>query len=505
MKNNILQESLDVENKAYKENSGISIKDANLGQVGQILDLVVNYQESQKSSLKEIYCNFLNCDESKLTCDTKDFCSYKKRVIIYTLFKDKGYQYKSLLNKENSIDKDISSSYSKSYHDDYNDFQLINISANKTVRIPTAIHLGVQKGNNNFIIKTVSDYNYFGIKFFYKKGNEKLIDNFYNYLIKQIDLNNFYKSSKITPDLDFLNLKDLSWKDIILDKKTKDKLVYNIIDFFEKEEIYKKNGISTKCGLIWEGPPGTGKTLAAQILAKQLKDITFIWVTPDDLTRSCDVKKIYTIAKDLKPSIVFFEDADLFCTQRGSTGDHTILGEIMNQLDGLIPLEGVVTIFTTNDPGAMEQAIIDRPGRFDERIEFLPPKKNGIIKIMKKCLNKPEYDKSSLDEIAENSEDINLTGAHIKRLCDLATIYAIKDNSINDKNIAIIKKDHFNQAFDNIKNMRIKAGNKISFEKKTVSTTMENIKNEHGKIKIDENKKNRFRFSSESVISNYFK
>ena len=438
----------------FANNKNITLNKATLGQTGQILDLILHPPREEH---KNAHCQYLECDPDDLIRDTKQFPAYKANLFKYVLFyKDKKYKKEDLnttmKNSDGkSFDYCVSASESK-------DFQIINISQDKTVRIPTRIHVGMKKGSTKFIMKLVEDFNYFAIQFYYVKGKEKVIDDFIDYLNDLVDKNNFYKGQKISPGMDFLKLGNITWNDIFLDSETKEKISNNILDFFEKEEIYKKNGISSKCGLIWEGPPGTGKTLAGRVVASVLEGITFIWITPDDVRSASDVKSIYKIAKDLGPSVVFFEDADLYCVDRGRGGRNPVLGEIMNQLDGLVPLEGVVTIFTTNDPDVLEQALIDRPGRFDERVEFLPPKALVIVKMMKKFLTIPSYDEDDFDDIAEKSEKIKLTGAHIKRLCDLSTIFAIKDDSLDENDIAQLKKEHFEKAFENIKDMKIKAG-----------------------------------------------
>ncbi len=461
------------EDPRYLNNKDAILKDANLGQVAQTLDLILH---PPREEFKNVHAQYLECNTSDLIRDTKEFPPYKANLLKYVLFyKDKKYKKEDLNSTmKNSdgecIDYCVSSSDSK-------DFQIIHISKDKTVRIPTRIHVGMKKGMNKFVMKLIEDCGYFAIEFYYVKGNEKAIDKFLEYLNDLVDKNNFYKGQKISPSMQFLKLGDITWSDIFLDSETKDKISDNILDFFEKEEIYKKNGISTKCGLIWEGPPGTGKTLAGRVVANSLDGITFIWITPDDVRSARDIKSIYKIAKDLGPSVAFFEDADLYCVDRGQGGRNPILGEIMNQLDGLVPLEGVVTIFTTNDPGVLEKALIDRPGRFDDRVEFLPPRALVIVKMMKKFLTIPSYDEDDFDDIAEKSEKIKLTGAHVKRLCDLAIIYAIKDGSLDDDDIAQLKKEHFEKSFENIKNMRIKAGeSKAEYLKNKKADSCEDFK-----------------------------
>lgn len=456
-KSDVILELNEKDNR-FKDNKDINLKDSKLGEFGQILDIVMNPQIKQRDLFEEVYCKFLDCSPSEIKKDVKKYPPYKTNVIKFCLneiIKSKG----RYLNVDLSIDREIEDKTETISISQFGkNSQIINIGPEKTVRIPTYFHIGLKKEKEKFILETIEDYGYFALCFRYKKGNEKSIDNFIEYFNELIKKNNFYKKGKITPQMEFLKLEKLDWSDVFLQEEVKDQIMYNITDFYEKEEIYNKNGINAKCGLIWEGQPGTGKTLTAKVLFNKLEDITCLWITPDSACSARDIKNIYEIARDLSPSLVFFEDADLYCIDRSYSRGNPILGEIMNQLDGLIPLKGVITIFTSNDPGVMEKALVDRPGRFDERIVFNPPSADIAIKMIEKYLDIPSYNKKDLAHVAEVSEEMKLTGSHIKRLCDLSVIYAIKDNSIDKNDIAIIKKQHFDNAVDKIKNMKIKSG-----------------------------------------------
>lgn len=490
---------LNSKDRRFLDNKDVILSKAKLGELAQILDVVHNPYDKQISLLEEIYSKFLECSPKEIKKDTKKYPPYKANVIKFCLNKmvrSKGTYSDIDLSLERESDDGIKTI---SVSESGKSSQIIYIDPVKTVRIPTCFHIGLQKGKDKFVLETVEDYGYFAICFRYKKGNEKVIDKFIDYFDELMKNNNFYKGGKITPQMEFLKLEDLDWSDVFLKEEIKEQIMYNITDFYEKEEIYKKNGINTKCGLIWEGQPGTGKTLTAKILFNKLEGITCLWVTPDSVRSAYDIKNIYEIARDLSPSLVFFEDADLYCVDRSYSRGNPVLGEIMNQLDGLVPLEGVVTIFTSNDPGVMEKALVDRPGRFDERIVFDPPLAELAIKMMKKYLSIPQYDDKDLFDIAKSSEEMKLTGSHIKRLCDLSIINAIKDNSMDSNNIAIINKNHLKDAVCKIKDMKIKSGEeKIDYlsKKKEYATDLsascvsETIVHQETKAKEEEPKRN---------------
>ena len=85
--------------------------------------------------------------------------------------------------------------------------------------------------------------------------------------------NNYFRGKKIKPDGKFLNIKkgEYSWDDIILDQTVKDEVKRNITDYFDLREIFKKNNLPPKRGMICFGQPGTGKTLLGKVLASQIE------------------------------------------------------------------------------------------------------------------------------------------------------------------------------------------------------------------------------------------
>lgn len=74
--------------------------------------------------------------------------------------------------------------------------------------------------------------------------------------------NNLYKGKKISADCRFLELKDVTWNDIILEPKTIKVVQEQVNELFEFSEYLKANKINIKRGVILAGPPGCviGKT-----------------------------------------------------------------------------------------------------------------------------------------------------------------------------------------------------------------------------------------------------
>lgn len=244
--------------------------------------------------------------------------------------------------------------------------------------------------------------------------------------------NNFLKGEKITPKGKFLKLHPQTFVDLKLPEDKKKAIKVGALEFFKKKDIYTKNNIPFKRGLIFAGEPGTGKTLTGKVLASST-DATFIWVTADYFDRysdSTDFKMLLDMAKELAPSILFAEDIDDYLKISGA------IDAIKGQMDGLDSLDGVVTILCTNYPEQIPAALIDRPSRFDDVVMFELPNETLRYEILDQHAKNLEIDNREevLKKIAKDSD--SLTGAHLKEVI----IYSCLLASDEDRD-TIIEKD----------------------------------------------------------------
>ena len=158
--------------------------------------------------------------------------------------------------------------------------------------------------------------------------------------------------------------------DIIMDEPTRRLLWRNVIDLHARREVLKGHGVPVRRGVLLHGPPGTGKTFACRWLCAKLPQTTRIIVAGSALQQ---VAAVFALARMLQPSLVIFEDVDLVFTARDITAQGSILGELLDQMDGLRPHEDVGFVLTTNAIERIEAAIKDRPGRISQCIHLGPP------------------------------------------------------------------------------------------------------------------------------------
>ena len=130
-------------------------------------------------------------------------------------------------------------------------------------------------------------------------------------------------------------------------------------------------GGSLPSGVLFYGPPGTGKTFAARALAKET-GWAFIAVNGQELQSDRDaVKKLIKRARDIRPVIVFIDEADDVLADRSSNAwNKSVTNDLLTAMDGAKgKVPDIVWVAATNMPDALDSAVV-RGGRFTEKIYF---------------------------------------------------------------------------------------------------------------------------------------
>jgi transitional endoplasmic reticulum ATPase len=157
-------------------------------------------------------------------------------------------------------------------------------------------------------------------------------------------------------------------RDVLRDLAYKMKQVHNL----------EKMGGSLPPGVIFFGPPGTGKTEAAMALA-DASGWAFLSTTGAKLIGKPDSwAKLVREARDIRPAIVFIDEADPIFLDRRVSNIEILTNEILTTLSGV---EGknhdVMYIAATNHYDRLDKALL-RGGRFEEKIHFDVPKREDM-------------------------------------------------------------------------------------------------------------------------------
>ena len=140
-------------------------------------------------------------------------------------------------------------------------------------------------------------------------------------------------------------------------------------------------GIEPPRGILLYGPPGTGKTLIAKAVASE-RGANFIPVRGPQLLSKWvgeserAVREVFKKARQVAPSIIFFDEIDALAPARGTSSDShvsdNVLNQILTEMDGLVELKDVVIMGATNRPDIVDPALL-RPGRFDRLVYIGEP------------------------------------------------------------------------------------------------------------------------------------
>ena len=240
------------------------------------------------------------------------------------------------------------------------------------------------------------------------------------------------KAKLFDPSKNKVNFSDVAGAD-----EEKEELA-EVVDFLKNPKKYSALGAKIPKGILLHGAPGTGKTLLAKAVAGEA-GVPFFSISGSDFVEmfvgvgASRVRDLFDSAKKNSPCIVFIDEIDAVGRHRGAGmgGGHDEREQTLNQLlvemDGFGPNEGVIVIAATNRVDILDPALL-RPGRFDRRVSVARPDIKGRADILKvHAKNKPLEDDVDLKEIAKITP--GYTGADLANLLNEAALLAARRNA----------------------------------------------------------------------------
>ncbi len=224
-------------------------------------------------------------------------------------------------------------------------------------------------------------------------------------------------------------------------EKVKRRLKCEILDVLalkdrrtEADEIRRLEGLIPK-GMIFWGPPGTGKTLFAKAMATAMGAAITVVSGPELKSRWVgeseeNLRQIFHRARQSAPAIIVFDELDSFAAARGTyTGsgvEHSMVNQLLTEMDGFHTEELVFVVGTTNFFDILDPALL-RPGRFEFMLHIPYPEaddRRAILEIFNRSMDLEMSEDALRYAVRRTGEYVEGTAAntlysgdHINALC----------------------------------------------------------------------------------------
>jgi cell division protease FtsH len=185
------------------------------------------------------------------------------------------------------------------------------------------------------------------------------------------------------------------------------------------------SGQHLRRGILLHGAPGTGKTHTVSYLLSQLPDVTVIAISGRALTL---ITQACSVARTLQPAVIVVEDVDLIAEERtmGRPGEHPLLFQLLNEMEGLNSADDVTFLLTSNRAELLEPALAARPGRVDLAAELPLPDAAARRQLIGLYRGNLVLDVSSLDTVIKRTEGV--TAPFLKELLRRAALLAAESD-----------------------------------------------------------------------------
>jgi cell division protease FtsH len=231
------------------------------------------------------------------------------------------------------------------------------------------------------------------------------------------------KPQQIKPDA----ASSIAWDDVAGADEAKHEL-QEVVEFLRDPARFASLGANVPKGIMLHGPPGTGKTLLAKAVAHEsgaqfFSQSAAAFVEMFAGLGAARIRRLFSIARENRPAIIFIDEIDAVGGQRGSDNNserEQTLNQLLVEMDGFNSTGDLVVIAASNLLEKLDPALL-RPGRFDRQIFVSPPDVKGREEILRvHTRSKPLAADVDLELIARQTS--GLTGADLANLCNEAAI-----------------------------------------------------------------------------------
>ena len=209
--------------------------------------------------------------------------------------------------------------------------------------------------------------------------------------------------------------------------------------FLADPRSFKSMGAVPPRGVLLTGPPGCGKTLLARAVAGEA-EASFFSVSGSEFVESlvgigaARVRDLFRQARDAAPAIVFIDELDAVGRQRGAGlgGGHDereqTLNELLVQMDGFEPTDGIVVVGASNRPDILDPALL-RAGRFERRIVVDRPDREGRLSILRLHAATKRLADADADLPYIAARTAGCSGADLATILNESALLAVRENA----------------------------------------------------------------------------
>jgi cell division protease FtsH len=210
-----------------------------------------------------------------------------------------------------------------------------------------------------------------------------------------------------------------------------------LVSFLREPESFAKVGARIPKGALLVGPPGTGKTLLARAVAGEA-GVPFFSISGSEVTGfivGMGTQRLKSLFRKARKTggVIFIDEIDVLGGKRGRNQSHNeddrTLNQLLVEMDGFSPSDGVVVLGATNRPDDLDPAL-KRPGRFDRVVSVGLPSAVGRAEILRLHADRraiPLAGDVDLDRVARLTP--NWSGADLANLLNEAAITAGRESA----------------------------------------------------------------------------
>lgn len=263
--------------------------------------------------------------------------------------------------------------------------------------------------------------------------DQSVAEQFFIDLSHSMSINDIYRNQCLSYDrgkLGFQVIRPTTWDDVIISQDLKDRIQKNSSGLIRNMEVLNSIGFPSKRNSLLISPPGMAKTTMFRAVSDDLEGIaTRIWCTGKSIEYPEHVSALFESARKLAPCVILIEDMDLFGGERTSSrGSSHVLNEFLAQLDGTGSNNDIIVLASTNDFQSMDESLLSRPGRFNDKIMIPLPNavERGMMLLKFFKTYNARKGPTVTDDIWKNIIELTdgFTGDYIREVVDTAVLYA---------------------------------------------------------------------------------